>query len=96
MSEPATSTPWYRHVGHGELLLRRRYETASIINDILIAAWFIVGSILFFGTTTATAGTWMFLLGSIELAIRPTIRLIRHEHLRRLQLTGPHESDQDF
>lgn len=96
MSDPATSTPWYRHIGHGELLLRARYETASIVNDILIAVWFIAGSILFFNPATATAGTWMFLLGSIELAIRPSIRLLRHVHLRRLGLAGPHESGQDF
>lgn len=85
-----------RNIGHGELLLRHRYETASIVNDILIAAWFIAGSVLFFHTSTADLGTWMFLLGSIELAIRPTIRLIRYVHLRRLGLAGPHESDQDF
>jgi hypothetical protein len=96
MSDPTASTPWYRHIGHGELLLRRRYETASIVNDILIAVWFIAGSIMFFYPATATLGTWMFLLGSIELAIRPSIRLIRRVHLHRLQLTAPHESEQDF
>ncbi|WP_235878581.1 YrhK family protein [Saccharopolyspora karakumensis] len=41
-------------------------------------------------------GTWMFLLGSIELAIRPTIRMIRHVHLRRLHHATGRESDQDF
>lgn len=96
MSDSKAPTPWYRHIGHGEIILRARYETASIVNDILIAAWFIVGSIMFFDERTTNLGTWMFLLGSIELAIRPTIRLIRHEHMRRLGITGPHESDQDF
>jgi hypothetical protein len=96
VNDPAASTPKVRRIGHGELLLRRRYEVASIVNDMLIAAWFIVGSVLFFSERTATAGTWMFLLGSIELAIRPAIRLIRHVHLRRTQVSGPRESDQDF
>lgn len=95
MDDSTTSHRRWR-IGHGELLLRHRYETASIINDILIAAWFIAGSIMFFQPSMSTRGTWMFLLGSIELAIRPSIRLIRHVHLRRIRATGPPESDHDF
>ena len=79
--------------GREELVIRHRYETLSIINDFLIASWFISGSILFFSEATQDMGTWCFLAGSIELAIRPTIRLIRHLHLRRVP---PAESDQDF
>lgn len=96
MSDPSASTPSRWHIGHGELLLRHRYETASIVNDILVAIWFIAGSIMFFDPAMFTLGTWMFLLGSIELAIRPTIRMIRHVHLRRLRHAAGHESDQDF
>lgn len=33
------------HIGHEELVIRGRYETASIINDLLFAVWFIVGSV---------------------------------------------------
>ena len=35
-------------VGHRELVIRGRYETLSIVNDILIGLIFLVGSILFF------------------------------------------------
>ncbi|QWC85959.1 YrhK family protein [Nocardioidaceae bacterium] len=69
--------------GDRELVLRRRYETASILNDLLIAVWFIVGSVLFFDEATATAGTWLFLIGSVQLAVRPSIRLARRTHLVR-------------
>lgn len=71
-------------VGHDEIVLRKRYEVLSIVNDILVAVWFITGSILFFGESTAYAGTWLFLLGSIELLIRPLIRLARHVHISRV------------
>lgn len=71
-------------IGHDELVVRRTYELLSIGNDILIAVWFILGSILFFGESTATAGTWLFLLGSIQLLIRPMIRLTRLIHIRRI------------
>ncbi len=94
MSDSTASTPWMLRLGQHELLIRQRYEVLSIINDVLIAAWFIVGSILFFSPSTTTLGTWMFLLGSIELVIRPAIRLTRQVHLVRLQ--RGRESDQDF
>jgi YrhK-like protein len=34
-------------LGHREVTFRRQYETASIINDFLIALWFTLGSIFF-------------------------------------------------
>ncbi|MCH1865638.1 YrhK family protein [Nocardioides sp. CFH 31398] len=81
------------HLGHRELLLRRRYETLSIANDLLVAVWFLVGSFLFLDSATTEAGTWLFIVGSAELAVRPVIRLSRRVHLRRV---GAHESAADF
>jgi hypothetical protein len=82
-----TSGPLTFHIGRDELIIRQRYEVASIANDILIALWFIIGSVLFFSAATTTAGTWCFLVGSIELLIRPVIRLARRVHLTRI--AGP-------
>ncbi|MDO8143679.1 MULTISPECIES: YrhK family protein [Isoptericola] len=82
-------------IGHEELVVRQRYETASIANDVLIGLWFVVGSALFFSESTATAGTWLFLLGSIQMLLRPGIRLRRRLHLQRLG--SPHaETARDF
>lgn len=94
MDEGSASSPLVLRLGHEELVIRYRYEVASIVNDLLIAVWFIVGSALFFSESTTTMGTWCFLLGSVELALRPAIRLGRHLHLRRLHAAT--ESDQDF
>lgn len=71
--------------GDEELVIRRRYETASIANDVLIGLWFLVGTLFFFDSATVLIGTWLFLFGSIEMLIRPTIRLARHVHLKRLR-----------
>lgn len=71
-------------IGREELIIRQRYEVASIVNDILIACWFIIGSILFFSPKLTELGTWLFLLGSVELLIRPAIRLTRRVHLQRV------------
>ncbi|MBT9254640.1 YrhK family protein [Phycicoccus sp. MAQZ13P-2] len=83
-----------------ELVLRNRYETLSIVNDLLIAVWFLVGSILFFRESTTYAGTWFFVVGSAQLMLRPSIRLSRRIHLRRHRQrhggSGPTESSQDF
>lgn len=82
-------------IGHEEIVLRKRYELLSIINDLLIAIWFIIGSILFFRESTTVAGTWLFLLGSVQLLIRPVIRLVRSIHISRAGgITS--ESGQDF
>jgi hypothetical protein len=72
------------HIGREEITLRRRYEIVSIANDILIGLWFLVGSFLFFHDSTVTAGTWLFVIGSIEMLIRPAIRLARHIHIGRV------------
>lgn len=99
MTDSQGTTPLTVVLGHEELVIRRRYEALSISNDLLIAVWFTAGSILFFFEPTTTAGTWFFLLGSVELLIRPAIRLGRQMHLRRLpsRRSGAQlESSQDF
>ena len=84
-------------IGHEELVIRQRWEVVSIVNDILIAVWFIVGSVLFFGETTAVAGTWLFLIGSVELLIRPMIRLARRIHIQRVrQGTAVSDTSDDY
>ena len=84
------------HLGREELTIRKRYEVVSIVNDILIALWFTAGSFLFFSESTTTLGTWFFVVGSIELLIRPVIRLTRRVHLGRIHPEAPGEAGHDF
>ncbi|GAA1201391.1 YrhK family protein [Prauserella alba] len=88
--------PLHIRIGDEELLIRRRYEVASIVNDLLIALWFTIGSVLFFSDSTEYAGTWLFLIGSVQLMIRPAIRLRRRIHLRRFRSGRPTEASHDF
>lgn len=87
--------PLTLRIGHDEIVVRQRYETISIANDILIGLWFVVGSVLFFSESTATAGTWLFLVGSVQMLVRPGIRLGRRIHLQRIG-TPPSETARDF
>lgn len=57
-------------IGHDELVIRHRYESLS--------------SVLFFFDSTTTYGTWRFLIGRIDLLIRPVIRLVRNLHVQRI------------
>jgi hypothetical protein len=82
--------------GRDELVIRRRYEILGIANDILIALWFVAGSVLFFYEGLATLGTWFFLMGSLELLIRPVIRLARAVHLQRIRSDGAVGGTPDF
>ena len=77
MTSTDTTHPLVFTLGHRELIIRRRYQVLSIINDILIGLWFAIGSVMFFSEAWTYTGTWLFVIGSIELLIRPVIRLIR-------------------
>lgn len=81
---PEESEDFQLTVGREQLVIRRRYQFASIVNDFLIGLWFFIGSICFLDPDTERAGTWLFILGSGQLIIRPMIRLTHHIHLRRL------------
>ncbi len=48
------------------------------------AVLFIVGSILFFSSNTTYAATWLFLIGSLFFAMRPTTTLLRELAYLRL------------
>lgn len=66
--------------------LTRRYEIARTAIEFLAALAFIIGSLLFFYPDMVYTGTWLFLIGSIFFAIRPTIRLLLELHLSRLPM----------
>ena len=95
-AEHPEQRPLLLRIGHEELVIRKRYEVLSIGNDLLIAIWFVLGSVLFFSESTTVAGTWLFLLGSIQLMIRPLIRLHRRIRLRRLAPDTAAETARDF
>ncbi|MFR9673867.1 YrhK family protein [Streptomyces sp. TR06-5] len=85
MSDHHRPDPLTIRIGHDELVIRRRYEAASILNDAIIALWFVAGSVMFFYDSWAVTGTWCFLLGSLQFLMRPAIRLTRQVHLRRVR-----------
>jgi len=62
------------------------YERLYTLVDFTAAIMFVIGSWLFFYPAEAVPATWLFLIGSICFAARPTVRVAREFHLARLPL----------
>jgi hypothetical protein len=61
-----------------------RYQVVRTAVDFGAALCFVVGSAFFFFASMTTPADWLFLVGSILFAIKPTIDMVRSLHLRRL------------
>ncbi len=61
-----------------------RYQVVRTAVDFGAALCFVCGSVFFFYKSLSTAADWLFLVGSILFAVKPTIDMIRSVHLRRL------------
>lgn len=53
------------------------FEVAYTLLDFIAAICFVVGSVMFFSDDWQIPGTWLFLIGSICFALKPTLRLSR-------------------
>lgn len=65
------------------IIIQRRYEALGAINDFLIALWFLIGSFFFLTSSLVESGTWLFVVGSAQLLIKPTLKLISLVHVSR-------------
>ncbi|MDW6004998.1 YrhK family protein [Vibrio mangrovi] len=73
------------NIGREHLVIQQRYEALSAFNDLLIAVWFLIGSFFFLNNALVESGTWLFIVGSAQLLIKPFIKLTSLVHLRRIQ-----------
>ncbi|KAA2312944.1 hypothetical protein DL237_16110 [Pseudooceanicola sediminis] len=64
--------------------LYARFEIAYTLVDFGAAFCFVLGSIFFFSERLMTPGTWLFLIGSLLFAAKPTLRLVREIKLYRM------------
>ncbi|MFL3649753.1 MAG: YrhK family protein [Pseudoalteromonas sp.] len=58
------------------MTIQRRYEALGAFNDFLIAVWFLIGSFFFLNDSLIESGTWLFIVGSAQLLIKPVLKLI--------------------
>ncbi|UOQ45074.1 YrhK family protein [Halobacillus salinarum] len=69
-------------MGRHDIFFKKGYDVLYTINDFIIGIWFLIGSIFFYFESLQTWGVTLFVLGSVQLLIRPTIRLIHRFHMR--------------
>lgn len=70
-------------MGKHDLFFKKGYDILYTINEWLLGIWFLVGSIFFYYESLKTWGVTLFVLGSVQMLIRPTIRLVHRFHLRK-------------
>ena len=71
-------------IGKEHIVIQRRYEALGALNDLLIAIWFLIGSFFFLNESLTESGTWLFIVGSAQLIIKPVIKLMSLIHVNRL------------
>ena len=71
-------------LGSEHVVIQRRYDAAGALNDFLIAVWFLIGSVFFLSDSLIESGTWLFIVGSAQLMIKPAIKLFGLVHTRRV------------
>ena len=71
-------------LGKRHIVIQRRYEALGALNDLLIAVWFLIGSFFFLNESLVDSGTWLFIVGSAQLIIKPFIKLTSLIHSGRV------------
>ncbi|GAB2941143.1 YrhK family protein [Hafnia psychrotolerans] len=66
------------------IVIQHRYEALGALNDVLIALWFLIGSIFFLYDLLMIDGTWLFIAGSAQLMMKPAIKLAGLIHIRSI------------
>ncbi|MFD1797505.1 hypothetical protein FQV27_11895 [Paracoccus aurantiacus] len=65
-------------------VLKAKVEVAYTIANFVAAIFFLLGSIMAFWPSTGTLTTWMFILGSVVFAIKPTLNAWREVKLYQM------------
>lgn len=78
------SQPLEFDLDQDHIVIQRRYEALGAVNDLLIAVWFLIGSFFFLKEALVLDGTWLFILGSAQLLIKPMIKLTSLVHVKRV------------
>jgi hypothetical protein len=74
-------------IGMQHIVIQRRYEALGAFNDLLIAVWFLIGSFFFLSQSLVDSGTWLFIVGSAQLIIKPVLKLMSLVHVGRVLKT---------
>ncbi len=83
MFDPRLATASDRHAR-----VYGRYQKIYTAVEFAAAVAFVIGSAFFFSDALTPAADWLFLVGSVLFAARPTVRVLRENHLARIPMPG--------
>ncbi|MGO1298713.1 MAG: YrhK family protein [Vibrio sp.] len=84
-----TTNSYEVDLGREHIIIQQRYEALSALNDLLIAIWFLIGSFFFLNSELVDSGTWLFIVGSAQLIIKPLLKLSGLVHVARVRKKAP-------
>lgn len=82
-------------VGKHILFFNKNYKYIFIINEVLLGIEFTVASIFFLFSSLKTAGIIIFIVGSVQLLIRPILKILHAVSLRRISNNGTKKNEMD-
>ncbi|MBT2687745.1 YrhK family protein [Bacillus sp. ISL-47] len=71
-------------IGKYQMIIERRYQVISFLNDLLLGVLYLIGSILFLTDVSQAVSISFFLAGSIMMIIRAGLNIMKDLHVRRI------------
>ncbi|WJY27199.1 MULTISPECIES: YrhK family protein [Sporosarcina] len=65
------------------IFFNKNYKYIFIINELILGLEFIVGSVFFLFDSLKTAGTILFIIGSVQFFLRPVMKILHAISLRK-------------
>ncbi|MBG9587900.1 YrhK family protein [Cytobacillus firmus] len=71
-------------IGKYKMVIEKRYQAVSFVNDILLGVLYLIGSILLLTDVSQTVSISFFLAGSILMIIRAGLNLLKDLHINKI------------
>ncbi|KAF0820005.1 MULTISPECIES: YrhK family protein [unclassified Cytobacillus] len=71
-------------IGGYKMVIEKRYQVVSFINDLLLGVLYLTGSILFLTDVSQTVSISFFLAGSIMMIIRAGLNILKDLHIKKI------------
>ncbi|MEH6987585.1 MULTISPECIES: YrhK family protein [Bacillales] len=71
-------------IGSYKMVIEKRYQAISFVNDMLLGVLYLIGSILFLTDVSQTVSISFFLAGSIMMIIRAGLNLLKDLHINKI------------
>ncbi|EWG11242.1 YrhK family protein [Cytobacillus firmus] len=71
-------------IGSYKMVIEKRYQAVSFVNDMLLGVLYLIGSILFLIDVSQMVSISFFLAGSIMMIIRAGLNLLKDLHINKI------------